>query len=131
MTLLIKFNHLISVFICSSKPHQLLPLKTSLTTLDSLFLSMYPYFQAKTIAKKFLGAYGSQLPQMTVTDMTSLGDFVIHIIDELRDGLPMETIREAVRIMGTSSHSRRLPKAARQRKVQIILAILVKEYVCL
>ena len=62
---------------------------------------------------------------MTVTDMSSLGDFVIHIIDELRDSLPMETIREAVRLIGTSRLARRLPKAARRRKAQIALGILV------
>ena len=67
---------------------------------------------------------------MTVTDMSSLGDFVIHVIDELRDSLPMETIREAVRLIGTSRLARRLPKAARRRKAQIALGILVRESVC-
>jgi hypothetical protein len=62
---------------------------------------------------------------MTVTDMTSLGDFVIHIIDEIRASLPTETAREAVRIIGASRLSRRLPKAARQRKAKLALEILV------
>lgn len=72
----------------------------------------------------------SRESDMTVTDMSSLGDFVIHIIEELRDSLPTETIREAVRIIETSRLARRLPKAARRRKAQIALAILVKESVC-
>ncbi len=62
---------------------------------------------------------------MTVTDMSSLGDFVIHIIDEIHTSLPTETAREAVRIIGTSRLYRRLPKAARRRKAKIALAILV------
>ena len=63
---------------------------------------------------------------MTVTDMSSLGDFVIHIIDELHAGVPTETAREAVRIMGTSRLSRRLPKQGLRRKTKIALAILVR-----
>ena len=65
---------------------------------------------------------------MTVTDMSSLGDFVIHIINELHDTLPTETAREAVRIIGTSRESRRLPKAARRRKAKVALSILVIEF---
>lgn len=63
---------------------------------------------------------------MTVTDMSSLGDFVIHIIDELHAGVPTETAREAVRIMGTSRLSRRLPKQGLRRKAKIALAIFVR-----
>ncbi|XP_028399917.1 putative stereocilin-like protein [Dendronephthya gigantea] len=88
-------------------------------------ISNWTLGQAKIIAKRFIKAHRDN--DMTVTDMASLGDFVIHIIDELFASLSEGTLREAARVIGTSRQSRRLPKPARRRKAQIVLAILGKK----
>lgn len=66
---------------------------------------------------------------MTVTDMASLGDFLINVFEKIYDSTPLETAKEAVQIVGSSRLLPRLTKSAQKSKAELALKILVIEKV--
>ena len=63
------------------------------------------------------------------TEIESLGDLVVNVIDRLRNILSGETARKAVVSIGAGQLFRQLPKTLQQKKTKTILELLVSRMV--
>lgn len=82
-------------------------------------------FQAKTIGDGFMKSFEDRGSEITATEITSLGDFIVVVANPLLKELETETAKKAVRLMGASRLYQRLPKGLKQEKTKRALEILV------